>query len=234
VVQETLVPTRPVGARSERWIGAALLLHFAYVFGVINLVRQAPVEVFWLSHTSLLLAGLGLVTQSRRLVATVFTAVAVPHALWLVDSISGLVFHWFPLGATAYILTADTWTRIATAHHFYLAPLLFVIVWRHGAYSRACLPGASLLLVLLTVASRTLGSPEINVNYAFRVEIMGQDPLITWLNSLDAIPYLVVGNVLVTILMFMPVFVLMQYHNQRRKQQEQSGVTLISAASNSP
>lgn len=30
---------RPIGIRLGRWIGAALLLHFAYVFSAINLVR---------------------------------------------------------------------------------------------------------------------------------------------------------------------------------------------------
>lgn len=154
VVDQTLPPMRPIGARLGRWIGATLLLHFAYVFSVINLLRQAPGEVLWLCHVSLLLAGLGLVTQSTRLLAIAFTAVAVPHAFWLADSLSGLLLGRFPLEATAHMLTTDTWNRIATEHHFYLAPLLFVIVWRHHLFSEAALPGASVLFLLLSTASR--------------------------------------------------------------------------------
>jgi len=179
------------------------------VFSVINLLRHAPGEVLWLCHVSLLLAGLGLVTQSARLVATAFTAIAVPHAFWLVDSLSGLVLGWFPLGATTYILTTDTWTRIATAHHFYLAPLLFVIVWRHGLFSEAALPGASVLFLLLSVASRVAGSPALNVNYAFFAVPAASHPFVAWLNGLGPISYLLVLNTVVTGAMFAPVCMLL-------------------------
>ncbi|HPD28636.1 MAG TPA: hypothetical protein PLL20_01480 [Phycisphaerae bacterium] len=215
VAHQTFLPTRPIGTRFGRWIGAALLLHFAYVVGLINLVRQSPGEVLWLCHISLLLAGLGLVTQSVRLVAIACTAVALPHTFWLIDSLSGLLLGWFPLGATAYILTTDTWTRIATAHHFYLAPLLLVIVWRHGSFSRLALPAASLLFLLLSVTCRVAVSPALNVNYAFFAVPAADHPFVTWVNSLDAIPYLLLINAIVTGVMFAPVALLMTCHAQK-------------------
>lgn len=219
VVDETFLPTRPVGTRFGRWIGAALLLHFAYVVGVINLLRQAPGEVLWLCHVSLFLAGLGLVMQSVRLVAIACTAIALPHALWLVDSLSGLLLGWFPLGATAYLLTADTWTRIATAHHFYLAPLLVVIMWRHGSFSRAALPGASALFLLLSVTSRLAVSPALNVNYAFFAVPAADHPFIAWVNSLGAIPYVLVINAFATGALFAPVALLLSRGSYRTRRE---------------
>lgn len=227
VADETFLSTRPIGTRFGRWIGAALLVHFAYVVGVINLLRQAPGEILWLCHVSLFLAGLGLVTQSLRLVTIACTAVALPHTFWIIDSLSGLLFGWFPLGATAYILTADTWTRIATAHHFYLAPLLLVIVWRHGSFSRAALPAASLLFLLLSITCRAAVSPALNVNDAFFAVPAADHPFVTWVNSLDAISYLLVINAIVSGVMFAPAALLMTCHAQKtRHSQDNQSVSL--------
>ena len=214
MIPETPVSARPIGGRFGRWIGAGLLVHFAVVLCIINLAREAPGEVLWLSHVSLLLAGLGLLLQSALPVTTALTTVGVLHGFWLVDSLSGLMLHWFPLGATDYLLTADRWTRVATAHHFYLAPLLFVIVWRHRTCPKATLPVASMLFMLLTLVSRVALSPVINVNYAFRVTAAMDHPLVAWVNSLSPVLYLFVINMLVTTMMFLPVSLLMHYRAQ--------------------
>lgn len=195
------------------------MLHLAYVVGVINLLRQAPGEVLWLCHVSLFLAGLGLVMQSVRLVAIACTAIALPHALWLVDSLSGLLLGWFPLGATAYLLTTDTWTRIATAHHFYLAPLLVVIMWRHSSFSRAGLPDASALFLLLSVTSRFAVSPALNVNYAFFAVPATDHPFVTWVNSLGTIPYVVAINAFATGALFAPVALLLSRGSHRTRRE---------------
>ncbi|MGQ9649251.1 MAG: hypothetical protein ACUVXJ_04000 [Phycisphaerae bacterium] len=185
--------------------------------GVINLLRRAPGEILWLCHISLFLAGRGLVTQSLRLVAIACTAVALPHTFWLIDSLSGLLLGWFPLGATAYILTADTWTRIVTAHHFYLAPLLWVIVWRHGSFSRVALPAVSLLCLLLSMTCRVAVSPALSVNYAFFAVPVADHPFVAWVNSLDVIPYLLVINAIVSGVMFAPAALLMTCHAQKTR-----------------
>jgi len=200
-----------IGGRFGRWIGLALLIHFVVVITVANVVRHAPAEMVWISHVSLLVAGLGLVLNSTLLVAAALTAVGVLHGLWLIDSLSGLLFGWFPLGGTRYLLVADPWTRAATAHHFYLAPLLFVILWRHRAYPWTAWPLASGLFLVLSLLSRASGSPALNVNWAFRVGAVEDWWLVVAINSLSTVSYLVVLNAGAAVVLFLPVALLMRW-----------------------
>lgn len=219
--EETPISPIRMGGRFGRWIGAAMLAHFVFVLCVIIWRREAPGEVLWLSHMSLLLSGLGLVLQSALLVATALTAVGILHGLWLLDSLPGLTLGYFPLGATTYLLTSDVCTVVATAHHFYMAPLLFTIVWRHGAYPKAALPMACLLWLVLTVTSRIAVPPIFNVNFAFCVPMAADHPFIAWINQLDAVSYLLILNVLVSAATFLPLVVLMRLAEAGRQAKRQ-------------
>lgn len=203
---------RPLGGRFGRWIGAGLLVHFAVVLCVIVFARGAPEEVLWVSHVSLLLAGAGLVSQSTLAVTTALTMVGVLHGLWMIDSLPGLLVGRFPVGATRYLLTANLWTWIATSHHFYLAPLLAVIVYHHRAYPRATLPLAILLFLALTTFGRAFLAPATNVNYAYHIAASPEHALVARLNSLDPISYLLTLNAVVAVAMFAPVALLMRHY----------------------
>lgn len=203
---------RPIGGRYGRWVGAAMLIHFVFVVGVVNFVRHAPADVFWLSHSCLLLGAMGLLFRSPVLVTTALTLVGIPHLVWIVDSTAGLALGWFPLGVTEYIMTADPWTRVATSHHFYLVPLLFVVAWRYGEWPRATLPIACAILLALTAAARVASTPQHNVNYMFRVEAVESHPFVAWVNALGTVPYLLFVDAFMVGLMLVPVALLMRRH----------------------
>ena len=118
-----------IGGRGGPWIGALVSLHFAIVCG-IKLQKGIGGDVCWMSHLSLAFTGAGLILRSPPLLSAALIGVLVPHSVWLLDCFGWILFGSFPLGVTAYLESADARTWIATAHHFYLIPLLLFVVLR--------------------------------------------------------------------------------------------------------
>jgi len=240
----------PVGGRVGRWIGAVLLVHFAAVCAV-KVAKGRPEEILWMSHVGLLLAGLGLVGRSALLVCTALLCILLLHALWVFDCVSWWIGGSFPLGITGYLEEADTWVWLGTAHHFYLAPLLVVLVLvrrsmpRHslpsrdregavaltrqsplpcgrgseqavarptiaGPFPAAALPAAVAVYLWLSVLSRALLDPAPNVNYAFGVPGALDFAFFRWANAQPGCIYLPGLNLFVTLVFFLPPFLLLR------------------------
>lgn len=186
----------PTAASSKRrWIefalGSLLMTHFVVVCAVKS-SQSIPGDMLWMSHVSLAFAGAGLLLGSALFVHTALTAVAIPHLLWLIDFTAAAVTGEHPLRITHYLHDADAATWIATAHHFYLLPLLIIVVLRSGRYHFDAFGLAALLVILSTVISRSALPPSLNVNFAFRI-LPGVDvaPL-HWVNGLPPGQYLIV------------------------------------------
>jgi len=128
-----------IGGRFGRWIGAALLVHFAVVCAV-KAAKGCPEEILWMSHVGLLLAGLGLVGRSTLLVCTALLCILLLHGLWVFDCVAWWMGGSFPLSITSYLEEADAWVWLGTAHHFYLAPLLVVLVLVRRSMPRHSFP----------------------------------------------------------------------------------------------
>jgi hypothetical protein len=138
------------------------------------------------------------------MVGVSLTCILMPHAIWLLDCVSRLLVGVNSLGITVYLERADAWGWLATAHHFYLAPLLVIVFVRHGTYTAATLPAAVMLCAMLTVASRVMLPASENVNYAFRLLPSVDQPLLNVVNTLDPIPYLAILNGAVIVTMLLP------------------------------
>jgi hypothetical protein len=192
-----------------RWIGLILLLQFASVCA-IKVAKGIPEEITWMSHVGLLLAGLGLAFDWPRLVTIAFTSIFVLHGVWIVDALLGLVSGHFPLGVTDYLRDADIGTWVATAHHFILVPLLLILVILYRMPARGSLIGATGLFLILTILSRVAFTREANVNYAFYVQIDNPPAIVAWCNGQPALIYLLLLNVFVTCVMFLPVYLLLR------------------------
>jgi hypothetical protein len=196
-------PAHPIGGRHGRWIGAALLVHFVVVCAV-KISSGRGEEILWMSHVGLLMAGLGLVSRSVLMATTALTCVLVLHGLWLLDCLCWWTFGVFPLGATNYLVHADAWDWVATAHHFYLAPLLVVIVLRHRQWPDETLLGATAAYLFLSAISRAVTTPAANINYAFGVLTALDHPLVDLANRLPGSLYMLGLNAFVCALVFGP------------------------------
>ncbi len=190
-------------------LGAVFLLHFVAVC-LVKLTVYSGEEIWWLSHISLALAGLGLVLRSTLLPAAALTTVLVMHSIWLVDCAAGLSTGAFPIGVTSYVQGADAWVWLGTAHHFYLLPLLLLLQIRRPAYPNYSLLLSAAVYALLTAISRLWLPAEANVNYAFVVEVLRTAPHVAWANGLPPVFYLLVVNVFISVGFFFPTSVFLQ------------------------
>lgn len=193
-------------ARMRQVLGAVLLLHFVTVC-LLKLASFSGEEIGWLSHISLLIAGLGLFTGNPLLPVAALICVFAVHSLWIVDCAVGLVTGAFPIGVASYVDGADGWTWLGTAHHFYLVPLLLALHVRRPGYPKYALLLSGLVYGALTVISRLWLPPEANVNYAFAVEVLRTAPHVVWANGLPPVLFLPVVNALVCGGLFFPTAV---------------------------
>ncbi len=195
------------GARTSRRygqiLGALLLAHFATLCA-IKLNKGLNEEILWVSHLSLALTGVGLWIRSTNLIGASFTLILFLHALWLVDCFCGLVLGRFPLGITDYLVTADAWTWIGTAHHFYLAPLLLAAVARSRVYSIQSIVLAIVLFGIVSVVSRVALPEASNINSAFRLLPRLDNPAIRQFDALPAASYLALLNLVAFGVFFLP------------------------------
>ncbi len=200
----------PIGGRWSPWIGSILLVNFAVVCA-LKIIHGMAGDILWMSHLGLLIAGIGFVRRSTVVVCTALIGIGVFHGIWLVDCLTWLFSGVWPLGVTSYLQGADMSVWAATAHHFYLAPLLVAMVWRHKDCPKVSLVAAIGLFLLLSVLSRAFLTPAENVNYAFRVETDLDWKILEWANNLPAVGYLLMVNVFVSVVFFVPTHAMLWY-----------------------
>jgi hypothetical protein len=195
--------TSSIGGRHGRWLGAALVVHFAAIC-VIKASSGRPEEIGWLSHMGLLLAGGGLLLRSALPVATALTCVLVLHGIWVFDAVSWMVCGAFPIGVATYLPEANVWDWVATLHHFYLAPVLLFLIARARVWPEESLPAAMVVYLALTVFSRAAIAPAANINYAFGVRTALRHPWVEIANHLPGSWYMVGLNAFVCAFCFGP------------------------------
>ncbi|MCP4249758.1 MAG: hypothetical protein GY778_22170 [bacterium] len=200
--------TLPIGGRHGRAIGLFLLADFAVVCG-IKIALGISGEILWMSHMALLLAGLGLAFRSTLAVTTALTAALVLHGIWLFDWACWQISGGFPLGVTNYLADATPWVWIATAHHFYLTPLLVLFIIRHRQYPREALLAAIALFLALTSISRGWLSPTDNINFAFGLSVDLDHPFVHWANRVPGPVYMLGLNLFVALVMLGPTALLL-------------------------
>lgn len=198
-----------IGGRSAPWIGALVSLHFAIVCG-IKLQQGIRADVCWMSHVSLAFTGAGLILRSRSLLSVALIGVLIPHAIWLLDCFGWVLLGSFPLGITGYLEDADARTWIATAHHFYLIPLLLFVVVRWRVFVPGAFPWVVLLFAVVSVYSRFVLPEARNVNSVFVLLPSVDLALVRRLNALPTVPFLVFLNLWVSLVMLWPTVRLMR------------------------
>ena len=85
------------------WLGGLILAHYAFLVA-LKAHDGLLQELWWNSHVTLLLAGVGLLLGRTLLVTTAITACALGHLGWMTDAAIGLTTGTFPLGMAHYLL----------------------------------------------------------------------------------------------------------------------------------
>jgi len=198
------------GNRYERIIAVLLLVHFTALC-MIKYVTVTDPEIFWLCNISLALAAVALFLQSNFLVFVAITNIFFFHILWYVDIASFLTTGTFSLGVASYLKHADLLTWITTSHHFYLLPLLlFIVIHKHSSFPPVpTLLASVFILSALVIISRYFTNNEMNINYAYRIELLSESPAIRWVNQHDPFAYLTLGISLISLGIFFPTIVLL-------------------------
>ena len=197
---------KPIAGHLARWIGCLLLANFVIVCA-IKIGYGIAGDIWWMSHVGLLLAAVGFLRRSALLICTALISVLALHSLWLVDYVVWLLTGHFVLGVTKYLDGAEFGVWVATAHHFYLAPLLLITLCHCRRCPRASFPVAVALFVSLSLISRSLLAPANNVNFAFRVDTGLDLALLDWVNRLPGSAYLVALNAAVAAGFLLPVYI---------------------------
>ena len=208
----------------ERCIGIGFLLHFACI-AIIKTSLGSNEDIWWLSHVALALAGVGYLLQSRRLIHASLIAIFLPHLMWLFDFAVGYATNSFPLRITTYLADATYFQWMATLHHFYLLPIL-LLTWsidrKRGRLNRVGVSLESLILAivlfaLLTIVSRFGLLPGSNVNSAFALLPSVSTPWVRATDQLGTTSYLLLLNVIATMLFFLPAYILLSRGGQIAK-----------------
>ena len=207
--------TKLIGGRWSRWIGLFLLADFLMVC-TVKVEQDIAGDIWWMSHVCLLGAAMGFLRRSILLICTALICVFVPHLLWLVDCVVWLSTGRFLLGVTDYLDGAEPGVWVATAHHFYLVPLLLITVLCRRRCPRASFPAAVALFLSLSLVSRGFMAPANNVNFAFRVDTGLDWVLLGWVNRLPGPAYLLVLNAFVSAGFFLPIYLGLRYLCMKR------------------
>lgn len=191
----------------RRLLGALLLTQFAVVC-VVNLAGNTPAQIWWISHAALVLGAVGMIVDRPVPLLAALTAILVLHAAWLLDVAGWFLTGDFPLGATTHLVDAGFWRWLATAHHFYLAPMLILALHRRAAGLFGALALCIAVFSCLTILSRLWLPAQANINYAFMVP-RSTHPIVVWGNELHAVWYLLTYNAIVAVSIFFPTAVFM-------------------------
>jgi len=172
-----------------------MLCHFVALMWM-KLVQGEPGEIAWISHATLLLAGVAMMLRSSRLCAVAFVNVAGVHSLWIFDAIVGTSTGKFPVGVTNYVATCDVPTFAATLHHAYLAPVLLWWLVARGHLDRSdwwrALVGGIATMTFLCLVSRLLLPSAINANVAHSLFAESTSSAFRWYNKLPWWNYLAI------------------------------------------
>jgi hypothetical protein len=156
-----------------RWVAAAFVVvwapSYAVVWGWRNFLQLCDVAVF--------LTALGVWRGSPLLLSSQALSSLVVDALWTLDVGARLASGQHLIGGTQYMWdeTRPLPVRLLSLFHVAL-PICLVYCLRKPevGYDRRALPAQIALAALVLAASRLLGEPGTNPNFAFRDPFWGR------------------------------------------------------------
>ncbi len=148
-----------------RFFGILMVGHF--VFSIYFCwQRQALHELFWLSHISTLIGGIGALTRRPLVISVALVSLFEHHLFWLMDTVWWLISGKFPLGITAYLRDASIGDWIKSANHFFSVPFLLVLAMIQARVHKTAWIWSMMLYAALAAVSAVWLPRSANVNCA--------------------------------------------------------------------
>lgn len=217
--------SKPEAMPSIGRLAGALCLSHGMMLAVWFATQGQIERILSVAHMPLIVAGLALLVRSRWLTCTAFVAAGPIHALWLTD-LAAVTFFKAPLVGVAQLPPfAFDYSWLAVAHFLYLLPGLFFILAARKWYHPLCFFSAAAMFMYLTILSRAMADPAMNLNFAFSLPAFTQNATvangIVQVNQLPAVFYVTLANLLMAAFGFAPFwFVASMFRNRSKKERK--------------
>jgi len=141
---------------------------FVLVIVVVWLRHYGPRNLLWLSDIALIGAVPALWMESARLASMLVVATLLLEIFWNVDLVLRLLLRRRIAGLTEYMFEKDR-KRILRLWSLFHVPLPLLLLWMMlvFGYDPRGLADAALMMLVVLPASRWLGGPERNINWAY-------------------------------------------------------------------
>ena len=156
----------------DKWLwiypvaGIAMLGHF--IFCLCRCIYLGvPEQVLWISHISTLTGGIGAFLRNRFLISLALVTCLGHHLFWLFDILSWLITGNLTVGVTAYLQNASLGAWLQTSNHFFVWPVLLILVIHQGHINKYIWIWASALFVSLIAIGMIFYPPASNLNCAY-------------------------------------------------------------------
>ncbi len=146
--------------------GIVFLSHFTFCL-CRCIYLGVPEQVLWISHIATLTGGTGAFLRNRFLISLALVTCLGHHLFWLFDIASWLIAGTFAVGVTAYLQNASLGAWLQTSNHFFLVPILLILVIHQGKINKYIWIWASLLFISLIITGLMFFSPGSNLNCAY-------------------------------------------------------------------
>lgn len=171
-----MVPLRAlVGRRTRhprlRWVALGWFVVWAPTYAVTWGFRN----FLALCDVAVALTCLGIWRGSPLLVSSQTLPSLIVGLLWTADLGGRVVLGRHPFGGTEYMFMESVPLPIRLLSFFHVAlPLVQLRLLAVDGYDRRALPVQAALTFVLVAASRALGPIEKNLNYAFKIPVVGR------------------------------------------------------------
>jgi len=109
----------------------AILLLFIGIVAIINQIFHKNIDhIFWLSYTTLIIIGIGILRKDSFLIVTQLNIITIPFLVWTLDFFYYLITNNSLWNITNYIfLAGPILPKIVSLQHIYTIPLAFLALY---------------------------------------------------------------------------------------------------------
>jgi hypothetical protein len=183
-----------------------MVCFFVWVIDVINNIFYVhkPEYLLWYSTFGLLLTGISLMTQNKKLIAISFCAFFVIELVWDLGFLLKLFIHVTIPGVAEYMF-ASTYKRkdfLISLYHLLISPSLLLAVIINKEYYKYAWVGALSIATVLAFLTYFFVNPHEQVNCVHTINYCRT--FIPFLNTIHNPLRIFVGLFLATVVIYIP------------------------------
>lgn len=180
----------------------AILFIFLGIIAITNQIFNKNIDhIFWLSYTTLILIGIGMLRKDSFLIATQLNIITIPYLVWTIDFLYLLITNNSLWGITNYILLpGPILPKIVTLQHIYNIPFSLLALYLIKLDKKDMWKASLIQITAIFILTFFLTSPGSNINCVFQSCLpfisSGKFYLLTWF-SLSSLAVLVTNYIYV-------------------------------------